>query len=679
MAQSQVTDMPRVERPSGFAPRGTRRFEINRQIPMGATLVEGGALFRTWAPHARDVYVVTEADATNDWQTYEPNEARRLESLDDGTFAGGVEGLEDGSPYLFWVVGPVGGSVGFKRDPYAREIASSPAFPDGPCLVRADTSYPWRCNDWRPRPYHEWVIYQLHIGAFWAVDAAGADRRRQYGRFLDVIERLPYLRDLGITAVQFLPIQEYDNDIGLGYANLDQFSPEMAYQFEDTAEIDRHLATINAMLASFGRAGLSRADLLPGPNQVKVLVDLCHLHGLSVVFDVVYNHAGGGFGDRGTYYFDRQAWGDDNRSLYFTDQGHAGGKVFAYWQAPVRQYLIDNARFFVEEFRIDGLRYDEVTVIHDHGGDDFCRDLTSTLRYVNPALLQVSEYWAFDREYPITRPPNGLGFDSGSDDRVRLAVRRAIAGAAAGADVRLDLDAVADALHPRWGAAGWASVQSVEDHDRVRWDPFEHHAREPRIVTLADASNPRSWYARSRARVALGLVATGTGIPFLFMGQEFLEDKPWSDDVRNWGNLLIWWDGVNGADPAMVNHHRFTAELLALRNTQPALQNGNINTFHVHNDNRVLAYHRWLEGIGRDVVVVATLREATHYDYRIGMPLAGRWREAFNSDVYDNWVNPAVAGNGGAVYATDSPLHGLPASASVVIPANGFVVLVRDG
>src|SRR4051794_5094916 len=85
---------------------------------------------------------------------------------------------------------------------------------------------------------------------------------------------------------------------------------------------------------------------------------------------------------------------------------------------------------------------------------------------------------------------------------------------------------------------------------------------------------------------------------------------------------------------------------------------------------RVLAYHRWLEGFGRDAVVIATLREATHYDYRIGMPRAGRWREAFNSDVYDNWVNPVVAGNGGAVFATDSPLHGLPASASVVIPAN---------
>jgi 1,4-alpha-glucan branching enzyme len=476
-----------------------------------------------------------------------------------------------------------------------------------------------------------------------------------------------------------LPIQEFDTAIGLGYAGLDYFSPEMAYQVEDDAELERHLLLINDMLRGFRRAPLTLDDLRPGPNQLKALVDLCHLHGLSVTFDLVYNHAGGGLDDRSLYYFDRQARGDDNRSLYFTDKGHAGGKVFAYWQAPVRQFLIDNASFFIGQYRIDGIRYDEVTVIHHHGGDQFCRDLTSTLRFQAPSLLQVAEYWDGDRHVPIERPPSGLGFDAGSDDRLRLAVRSAIASAAAGASASVNMDAIAGALYPRYGFQGWGSVQSVEDHDRVLWDFGSNRPREPRIASLADSTNSRSWYARSRARVALGFVATGTGIPFMFMGQEFLEDKPWSDDVHNWDRFLIWWDGVHGADSAMVNHHRFTSELLALRNREPALQNGQLNVFHVHNDNRVIAYHRWLEGYGRDVVVVATLREATHYDYRIGMPRAGRWRELFNSDVYDNWVNPMTAGNGGGVDAGGGPMHQLPSSASLVIPANGFIVLAYEG
>lgn len=674
-AEHIVSDIPS----SGVARTAASRLDVGARTPMGATLVNDGVVFRVWAPGAREVYVVTDEAETQGWQSWAPRPERRLQPLGDGTFVGGVDGLAEGAPYLYWVVGPLGGSEGFKRDPYARELAVNPSFPNGPCLVRSDTSYPWRCNDWRPRPYPEWIIYQLHIGAFWAVDAQGKDARRNYGRFLDVIERLPYLRSLGVTALQFLPIQEFDLEMGLGYAGLDYFSPEMAYQIEDEAQLLRHLVAINEMFTRFGYPELTLADLRPGPNQLKVLIDLCHLHGLSVVLDLVYNHAGGSLDDRSLYYFDRSARGDDNQSTYFTDRGHAGGKIFAYWQAPVRQFLIDNASFFVQQYRVDGFRFDEVTVIHHNGGDQFCRDLTDTLRYERPALLQVAEYWDGDRQYPISDTPQGLGFDSGSDDRLRLAVRSAIAQAASGADAPIDLGSVAGALQPRAGFSGWASVQSVEDHDRVLWDYGANRPREPRIAKLADPSNPRSWYARSRARVAMGFVATGTGIPFVFMGQEFLEDKPWSDDVDNWDEFLIWWDGVHGQDSAMVNHHRFTSELLHLRQSQPALQGDRINTYHVHDANRVIAYHRWLEGYGRDVVVIATLREQTYYDYRIGMPRPGRWRELFNSDVFDNWVNPQVAGNGGGVFADGPALHGLPSSASVVIPANAFIVLGYEG
>ena len=185
---------------------------------MGATVVEGGVIFRTWAPSARAVYVVTNEAETNGWKEWTPRETQRLQDLGDGTFGLGVAGLTEGSRYLFWVVGPEGGSEGFKRDPYAREIAMKPDFPNGPCVVQSDAGYAWRCVNWRPRPYHELVIYQLHVGAFWAVDEQGRDARGRYGRFLDVIERLPYLRALGVTAVQLLPVQEFDSHYGLGYA-----------------------------------------------------------------------------------------------------------------------------------------------------------------------------------------------------------------------------------------------------------------------------------------------------------------------------------------------------------------------------------------------------------------------------------------------------------------------------
>ena len=160
------------------------------------------------------------------------------------------------------------------------------------------------------------------------------------------------------------------------------------------------------------------------------------------------------------------------------------------------------------------------------------------------------------------------------------------------------------------------------------------------------------------------------------MGQEFLEDKQWSWDPS--APNLVWWAGLNkGADQAMVNHLRFTQDLIRLRWAYSALRGDNVNPFHVHDQNRVIAFHRWLDS-GGDVVVVATLAEDTWYNYDVGFPFPGPWREVFNSDVYQNWVNPIVAGNGGGVVASGPPLHGFMASASIVIPANGLVVFSQS-
>lgn len=119
----------------------------------------------------------------------------------------------------------------------------------------------------------------------------------------------------------------------------------MAYQVEDTLELQRYLKEANRLLGHHGEPPLSLDQIRPGPNQLKLIVDLCHLNGLAVVFDLVYNHAGGGFDDQSLYFFDRRRGGSNDDSLYFTDSGWAGGLVFAFWKREVRQYLIDNAKF----------------------------------------------------------------------------------------------------------------------------------------------------------------------------------------------------------------------------------------------------------------------------------------------------------------------------------------------
>ena len=114
------------------------------------------------------------------------------------------------------------------------------------------------------------------------MDAAGQDQRRHIGRFLDVLDRVDYLRDLGINAVQLLPIQEFPTETSLGYNNLDFYSPEMAYGVHDAQELTRYLAKANALLATRGQGPLTLDQLAPGPNQLKCLIDILHLSGVAV-------------------------------------------------------------------------------------------------------------------------------------------------------------------------------------------------------------------------------------------------------------------------------------------------------------------------------------------------------------------------------------------------------------
>jgi 1,4-alpha-glucan branching enzyme len=638
---------------------------VGPYTPMGANLLPGGCTFRAWAPRARAVYV---AGSFNSWK--QADEASRLVRDANGYWSGFLPGVQTGAEYKFYVEGPE--SQGFKRDPYAREVIA----PDWNCVISDPAAYRWHDQGFRAPAFEDLIIYQLHVGTFYAADAAGNDRRAgRVAKFLDVLDRVEYLAELGVTAVQPLPIAEFPTNFSLGYNGVDYFSPEFDYAVP-SAQLGSYLTRANALLAARGHSPISAADIAGAANQLRLLVDVLHVYGMTVIFDVVYNHAGGDFGDQSLYFFDRVAFGDNNQSLYFTDQGWAGGLVFAYWNAGVRQFLIDNAVVLVTEFHADGLRYDEVSVIDRYGGWGFCQDLTGTLRHAKPAAVQIAEFWNPGQDAAV-RPASGGGadFDLVWHAGMREAVRGAIGQAAGGRDAFVNLDSIRDALGKPSGFDGpWRAVQMLENHD-VLLISHSPNDRRPRIPAASDGSNPRSWYARSRSRVATGLLLTGPGVPMLFMGQEFLEDKLWNDSPDD-PNHLIWWDGLR-RDRTMSDHLRFTRELIALRRRLPALRRGQINVFHVHNGNRAIAFHRWMEGIGEDVVVVGSLSETTQYQYWLGFPQRGTWSEVFNSDIYDNWVNPSVAGNGGRVFAEGGAMHGMPTSAEITIPANAVLVFAR--
>lgn len=648
---------------------------IFAQTPVGATLAADGATFRVFAPAASAVYLqgVFAGQAFD-----QPTDDRLLQKDARGYWSGYQAGARDGDRYRFWVEGA--GSSGHKRDPRARELEPA-GFPDCFGILRAADGFPWHDRDFVTPDFSDMVIYQLHVGTF-AIRTPGV-----CSTFLDVALKIPYLADLGINVLQPLPIDEQESNPNMGYGGADLFSPDFPYVA--TADLPFYLDQLNALYAAKQKSPIALADIQSGPGQLKALIDLCHVYGIAVTFDVVYNHAGGfsvdgQFDDNCLYYMDRRAnVGNNNDSLYFTDQDRGtGGLAFALWNEDVAQFLLDNARYYLEEFHADGFRYDEISTListSQGSGWDFCRTLTSNLRGLRSRILQNAEFWPgrFDdipaSALPVVAPAaaGGMGFDVVQHDDLRSVLRGAVGAASGGASASVPMSAIASALYPPGFDHAWRAVTCVENHDLVL------AGRDPRLPVLADSSNPRSWYARSRSRVASAILLTAPGIPQIFMGQEFLEAQPW-DVLPNGPNLLSW-DGLDDVrDSAMQDHLRFTKDLIGLRRDLPALRSDNVSAFYVSDRDRVIAYHRWREGSGDDVIVVASFAETTWTGYEIGFPYPGRWKERFNSDAYDHFVNPIVAGNGGGVIADGAVLHGFAASAAIVIPANGVVVFTRE-
>jgi 1,4-alpha-glucan branching enzyme len=643
---------------------------INSVTPMGATLVPGGATFKVWGPLAQTVHLNGQFAGVPKW-TANTDPSLLLTKDGHGYWTGFVAGVTDGDLYKYYVVGQTGGSTGYKRDPYARELTASATFPIGVnCIVRSSTSYPWHDQSFVTPDFSNLIIYQIHIGTY----APAAFPK--YGTFLDVITKIPYLVALGINMLQPLPVTECEENHDMGYDGADLFSPDTLFTISDPRVLSTYLETINGLLAAKGFAPLILSQISSSTNQLKAMVDLCHVYGIGVAFDVVYNHAGGFNGDdESIYFWDRQAnTADNNNSLYFTDQGLAGGLSFALWKQEVSQFLIDNATFFLNEYHVDGFRYDEISdllQLNQPNGWTFCQNLTNTVRYNKNRVLENAEYWPGEFSASVTsivQPANqgGTGFDTVQHDALRNAIREAVQSAAYGQSSVVDMDAIQASLYPPGLPQAWNAVPCVENHDLV------YTGRNDRIPLLADGSNSRSFYARSRSKVATGLLLAAPGIPQLFMGQEFLEDKQWNDDPA--GSNLINWAGLKSGDKSMSDQLRFTQDFIRLRWSQPALRGQSINTFYANNSDRVLAFHRWIEGEDLNVMIVASLNDAPFFGYQLGFPRSGHWAELFNSDVYDNWVNPLAVGNNGGVYAGGSSLHNLPFSASITIPPRAILV-----
>ena len=242
-----------------------------------------------------------------------------------GHWASFVPGLKDGDQYLFYVEGIA--SSGYKRDPRARLLTFEPTFPASNLVLRNAGRFPWHRAVFVPPGFNDLILYQLHVGTF-AITPGNSD-----GKFFDVISRVPHLAALGVNAIELLPIQEFPTAFSMGYNGTDLYSPENQYAETNEAKLQRSFDLTNAVLRDAGRTPYAGVDVLRGADsQLRALIDLLPR----------VRHRGDlrrGLQPRrrrlrrqSMYFLDRQPNGDNNNSLYFTDQGWAGGLVFAYWK-----------------------------------------------------------------------------------------------------------------------------------------------------------------------------------------------------------------------------------------------------------------------------------------------------------------------------------------------------------
>ena len=563
--------------PTVKTPRSAPKAVPSKLHGMGAIPHDRGTDFRVWAPNATAVQVT---GTFNEWA----DPGLPLASEGGGIWSGSAEGVEDGEEYKFRITR--GDQVLLKIDPRARVID-----PDSRNGVIYRDTFDWEGVEWETPPLNELVIYELHVGTF------GRGRKGGAGTFGEVIRRLPYLKDLGVNAIELMPPTEFAGETSWGYNPSHPFAVESGYG---------------------------------GPDALKTLIREAHRQGIAVFLDVVYNHFGPD--DLDLWQFD--GWSEHGMGgIFFYNDWRAetpwGDTRPDYGRHEVRQYLRDNALMWIEEFRADGLRLDAVSYIrrtkgHEHHESVDLPEGWQVLQWINkdlkehsPRIISVAEDLGNTAALTTWVADGGAGFDTQWDSSFVHPVRAVLESPE---DDDRDLGALITAIIPSWEGDAFRRVIYSESHDEVA------NGRQ-RLVSEIDPENPASVWARRRALQAAGLVLTSPGVPMLFQGQEFLEDGSFDDrEALDWEKARRF-NGIRLAYRDLIHMRR------NLGGFTRGLTGQHVDVFHRDAENKVLAWHRWHEGGPRDsTVVILNLTHREHDFYEMTLPAAGEWVVRFNAD-----------------------------------------------
>jgi maltooligosyltrehalose trehalohydrolase len=434
-------------------------------MPFGAQVMPAGVRFRLWAPAARSVELLLYGLAVPVAEPMRASAGGWFERIEPAARAG--------TRYRFRIDGELE-----VADPASR---CNPKDADGPSLVVDPATFDWGPQQWRGRPWHEAVIYEIHVGSFTTA-----------GTFRAAIERLDHLVSLGVTLLELMPLADFPGERGWGYDGVLPFAPDSAYG---------------------------------SPDDLKALIRAAHERQLGVLLDVVYNHFGpeANFLPRYAPQFltaqHRTPWGD---AMNFDAAG----------SPEVRDFFVHNALYWLEEFAFDGLRVDAVHAIHDESEVHILtaiaravRDGPGATRYVH-LIAENAANEAQRLGYPQVRER----FDAQWNDDVHHCLHVLLTGETEGYYTdfgQQPANQLARALAEGFvfqgeysrhdqGARGSVSthlpptafVNFLQNHDQIGNRPLGD-----RLASLVAS--------QAALRAAVAIVLLGPAIPMLFMGEEW--------------------------------------------------------------------------------------------------------------------------------------------------------------
>ena len=576
-------------------------FVTLEHAPVGATLCTGGAVFRVWAPGATQCYVRGDF---NGWDLSTP-----MTRVGEH-FIAFASGASAGDEYKYYF-NP--GAI-WKADARSRAFNAAD---NGNSIIEDPFGYTWTVDDFETPPKDQMIVYQLHVGEF-------AGRNDPFGsaphpsRYIDVAARVSHLVELGVNAVMLNPVTEFPGDLSAGYNPVTAWAPEWAYGT---------------------------------PDELKYMVDVLHQNGIAVILDIVWNHFS--FNDNYLWYY-------DGTQIYFDDPAvdTPWGSQADFDREPVREYYLDSALGWLEEYHIDGFRMDATGYMTlQTGGWSLMQQMNDEIDRRFAGAVVIAEQLPDDSW--VTRPTSlgGAGFDVQYFDWFTDTIRAAIFDAATGDP---SMGSIRDIIY---GAGTYLSGASVLNYFELHDEAWPSSGGQRAVKTIDTTYPHDDVYARGRTTLAEGLVALAPGVPAVLMGTEWLEDADFGTDLEN----RIDWAKKTNYDEIFA----YYVDLFALRTDAAFRAGASCDVRHVNEGGNVIAFRRW--SAESDFVVIANFSNTDYSGYRIGLPEDVNWREVLNSR------SPIYGGSGpvnsGTLVPEQFAYDGYAVSLVMGLPAMGLVVL----